>query len=113
MWALVGLEFAWHPAETNMRCAGGPNFFMFTPNILAFIVSKFSAFILTDGQLDRWTWLDRPASAPAQVNIYFMGLDGPMILGWSDKYSASKRKTKILKKWQFISQHNLLLARYT
>jgi len=35
------------------------------------------------------------------------------IRGWSDKYLASKRTTKILEKWRFISQHNLLLARYT
>jgi len=35
------------------------------------------------------------------------------IRGWSDKYLASKRKTKILEKWRFISQNNLLLVRYT
>jgi len=33
--------------------------------------------------------------------------------GWSDKYLASKRKTKILEMWRFIYQHNLLVARYT
>ena len=31
----------------------------------------------------------------------------------SDKYLAYKRKTKILEKWRFISQHSLLLVRYT
>jgi len=35
------------------------------------------------------------------------------IRGRSDKYLAYKRKTKILEKWRFISQHSLLLARYT
>ena len=35
------------------------------------------------------------------------------IWGRSDKYLAYKRKTKILEKWRFISQHSLLLARYT
>jgi len=43
---------------------------------------------------------------------YFNG-NPSELRGWSDKYLASKRKTKILEKWQFISQHNLLLARYT
>ena len=35
------------------------------------------------------------------------------VQGRSDKYLAYKRKTKILEKWRFISQHSLLLARYT
>jgi len=44
---------------------------------------------------------------------YRIGIDKWQVRGWSDKYLASKRKTKILEKWRFISQHNLLLARYT
>ena len=36
-----------------------------------------------------------------------------IIRGRSDKYLAYKRKTKILEKWRFISQHSLLLAQYT
>ena len=35
------------------------------------------------------------------------------VRGRSDKYLAYERKTKILEKWRFISQHSLLLARYT
>ena len=35
------------------------------------------------------------------------------VRGRSDKYLDHKRKTKILEKWRFISQYNLLLARYT
>ena len=35
------------------------------------------------------------------------------IRGRSDKHLAYKRKTKILEKWRFISQHSLILARYT
>ena len=35
------------------------------------------------------------------------------IRGRPDKYLAYKRKTKILELWRFISQHSLLLARYT
>ena len=36
-----------------------------------------------------------------------------IIRGRSDKYLAYKRKTNILEKWRFISQHSLLSARYT
>jgi len=39
LWAL---EWAWHPAETNLRCAG-------ISGIVACIVSEISAFIRTDG----------------------------------------------------------------
>ena len=35
------------------------------------------------------------------------------VRGRSDQYLAYKRKTKILGKWRFISQHSLLLAQYT
>ena len=42
-----------------------------------------------------------------------VGKRRPIIRGWSDKYLAYKRKTKILEKLRFISQHSLLLARYT
>jgi len=37
---------------------------------VALIVSEISAFIRTDGQTDRRTWLDRPASYPYQKYIY-------------------------------------------
>jgi len=43
LWAL---EWAWHPAETNLRCAG---ICMPNPSIVALIVSEISAFIRTDG----------------------------------------------------------------
>jgi len=53
-----------------------------------------------------------------RVNAGFWNVDQQTLTfwnlrGWSDKYLASKRKTKILEKWWIISQHNLLLARYT
>ena len=35
------------------------------------------------------------------------------VRGRSDKYLVHKRNTKNLEKWRFISQHSLLLARYT
>jgi len=63
LWAL---EWAWHPAETNLRCAGGPGICM----SLALIVSEISAFIRTDGH----GWIDS-ASDPDQEYIYFMGLE--------------------------------------
>jgi len=44
LWAL---EWAWHPAETNLRCAGSPRICLL--NILALIVSEISASIQTDG----------------------------------------------------------------
>jgi len=46
------LERVWHPAETNLRCAGCPRNCMLNPNSLALIVSEISAFIRTDGQTD-------------------------------------------------------------
>jgi len=45
LWAL---EWVWHPAETNLRCAGSPRIFIPNPNILALIVSEISTFIRTD-----------------------------------------------------------------
>ena len=42
-----------------------------------------------------------------------ISVDTLIVRGRSDKYAAYKRKTKILEKWRFISQHNILLARYT
>ena len=63
------------------------------------------------------------ASAVTQINLYLkLGLKWNntticttycVIRGRSDKYLAYKRRMKILKKWRFISQHSLLLARYT
>jgi len=35
---LDGLEWAWQPAETNLRCAGSPRIFMANTNILVPIV---------------------------------------------------------------------------
>jgi len=48
-WAL---ELAWHPAETNLRCAGISGICMPNATIVALIVSEISAFIRTDGQTD-------------------------------------------------------------
>jgi len=48
-WAL---EWAWHSAETNMRCAGISGICMPNPSIVAFIVSEISGFIRTDGRRD-------------------------------------------------------------
>jgi len=45
MWAL---EWAWHPAETNLRS----RIYMPNPNFLALIVSEISAFKRTDGLAD-------------------------------------------------------------
>jgi len=49
LWAL---EWAWHCAETNLRCVRSSG--ICTPNLnsLALIVSEISAFIRTDGQTD-------------------------------------------------------------
>jgi len=49
LWAL---EWAWHSAETNLRCAGISGICMPNPSIVACIVSEISAFIRTDGQMD-------------------------------------------------------------
>jgi len=43
------LEWAWHSAETNLRCAGISGICMPNPSI---VVSEISAFIRTDGQTD-------------------------------------------------------------
>jgi len=56
LWAL---EWAWHIAETNLRCAGNSGICMHNPSIVAPIVSEIPAFIRTEGQSDRRTWLDR------------------------------------------------------
>jgi len=55
-WAL---EWASHIAETNLRCVRSSRICMPNPNSLAYIVSEISAFIRTDRQTDRRTWLDR------------------------------------------------------
>jgi len=49
LWAL---EWAWHNAETNLRCAEISGICMPNPNIVACIVSEISAFIRTDEQTD-------------------------------------------------------------
>jgi len=49
LWAL---EWAWHPAETSLRCAGISGICMPYPSIVALIVSEISALIRTDGQMD-------------------------------------------------------------
>jgi len=46
----LGGLWAWHIAETNLRCAG---ICMPNPRIVAPIVSEISAFIRTDGHTDR------------------------------------------------------------
>jgi len=63
LWAL---EWAWHIAETNLRCAGISGICMPNPSIVAPMVSEISAIrtdghtdIRTDSQTDRRTWLDR------------------------------------------------------
>jgi len=56
LWAL---EWAYHFSETNLRCVRSLGICVSNPNSLAFIVSDISAFIWTDGQTDRRTWLDR------------------------------------------------------
>jgi len=56
LWAL---EWAWHFAETNLRCVRSSG--ICTPNLNspALIVSEITAFIRTDRQTDRRSWLDR------------------------------------------------------
>jgi len=49
LWAL---EWAWYPAETNVRCAESSRIFIPGPNILALIVFEISAFIRIDRQTD-------------------------------------------------------------
>jgi len=56
LWAL---EWAWHPAETSLRCVRSPGMCMPNPNSLARIVSEILAFIRTDRQTERRTCLDR------------------------------------------------------
>jgi len=65
LWAL---EWAWHPAETNLRCAGISGICMANPSVVALIVFEISAFIRTDGhgKIDS-------AYDPDQEYIYFMG----------------------------------------
>jgi len=43
------LEWAWHSAEMNLRCAGIPGICMPNSSIVALIVYEISAFIRTDG----------------------------------------------------------------
>jgi len=49
---VLGGLLAWHPDETNLRCARSTEVCMPNPNSLAHIVSQISAFIRTDGQTD-------------------------------------------------------------
>jgi len=48
-WAL---EWTWHPADTNLRCARSSGICIPIPNSLVLIVSEISAFIRTDRQTD-------------------------------------------------------------
>jgi len=52
LWAF---EWAWQPAETNLRCARISGFCMPNPSIIALTVSEISTFIRTDGQTNRRT----------------------------------------------------------
>jgi len=64
LWALL---WAWHSAETNLRCAGISGICMPNPTIVALIVSEISAFIRTDGQTD----MDRSTRLVTLIkNIY-------------------------------------------
>jgi len=63
LWAL---EWAWHSAETNLRCAGISGICMPNLSIVACVVSEISAFIRTDGLTDS-------ASDPDQEYIHFKG----------------------------------------
>jgi len=49
------LEWAWHAAETTMRCVGSSGIFMPSLNSLALIVFEISAFIRTGRQTKRRT----------------------------------------------------------
>jgi len=49
LWAL---EWAWHPAETNLRGVRSSGIRMPNPSIVALTVSEISAFIRTDGRTD-------------------------------------------------------------
>jgi len=55
LWAL---NWAWDAAGTNLRCVRSLGICMPNLNSLALIVSGISAFIRTDRQTDRRTWLD-------------------------------------------------------
>jgi len=61
LWALA---WAWHSAETSLRCAGISGTSVPYPSIVACIVSEISGFIRTDGQT---------VSIPDQEYIHFMG----------------------------------------
>jgi len=56
LWAF---EWARHIAGTNLRCLRSSGTCKPYLNSLALIVSEISAFIRTDRQTDRRTWLDR------------------------------------------------------
>jgi len=47
--ALWALEWAWHPAETNLRFAGSSRICKQSPKFLPILISEISAFIRTDG----------------------------------------------------------------
>jgi len=49
---LYALKWAWHAAETNLRCVRSSESCMPNLNSLALIVSEISAFIRTDRQTD-------------------------------------------------------------
>jgi len=52
IYALWALEWAGHPAETNLRCVKSSGIYIPNPNFLAFVVAEISAFIRTDGHTD-------------------------------------------------------------
>ena len=49
-------------------------------------------------------------SVTPRVRLH-LGSQHDKVRGRSDKYLACKRKTKVLEKWRFISQHSFVLAR--
>jgi len=72
LWTLV---WAWHSAETNLRCAGISGICMPNSSIVAFIVSEISAFIRTDrrtdGRIDGQTEMARSTRLVVLIkNIY-------------------------------------------
>ena len=48
--------------------------------------------------------------AGSKLRFTYREYQSVCVRGRSNKYLAYKGKTKILEKWRFISQHNLLLA---
>ena len=75
-------------------------------NVVVLMVTQFSCEFTTVTRLEIQEICcspTKPSRCTDQIQTY--------IRERSDKYLAYK-KTKILEKWRFISQHSLLLARY-